>query len=91
MSEKTLLRSMPPSPDFLISAQLQMWKFWGFFVFFVFWLGWVFIDACGLSLVAESRGYSSFWCVGFSLQWLHLLRSTGSRLAGFSSCSTGAQ
>ena len=31
-------------------------------------------------------GYSSLWCTGFSLQWLLLLRSTGSRQAGFSSC-----
>ena len=34
----------------------------------------------GLSLVAE----------GFSLQWLLLLRSIGSRRAGFSSCGTRA-
>ena len=39
----------------------------------------VFIAACGLSLVAENRGYSSLLCVGFSLRWLLLLRSTGSR------------
>ena len=31
----------------------------------------------GLSLVVASRGYSSFWCTGFSLQLLLLLRSTG--------------
>ena len=30
------------------------------------------------------------WCVGFSLQWLLLLRSTGSRCAGFSSCGSRA-
>ena len=33
----------------------------------------------GYSLVAVSRGYSSLQCTGFSLQWLLLLRSTGSR------------
>ena len=33
----------------------------------------------GLSLVAESGGYSSLQYVGFSLQWLLLLRSMGSR------------
>ena len=38
--------------------------------------------ARGLSLAAESRGYSSLWCAGFSLLWLLLLRSTGSRHAG---------
>ena len=30
-------------------------------------------------------------CVGFSLRWLLLVRNTGSRLEGFSSCSTWAQ
>ena len=33
----------------------------------------------GLSLVVASGGYSSLWCMGFSLQWLLLLQSTGSR------------
>ena len=45
----------------------------------------------GLSLVAASRGYSSLWCAGFSLLWPLLLRSTGSRRVGFSSCGTQAQ
>ena len=48
------------------------------FLFF-FWLQCVFIAACGLSLVAVSRGYSSLWCAGFSLWWLLLLRSMGCR------------
>ena len=55
-----------------------------------FWLHWVFTAARGLSLVAASGGYSSLQCAGFSLWWLLLLRSTGSRHAGFSSCSTQA-
>ena len=46
---------------------------------------------CGLSLVAASGGYSSLQCVGFSLRWLLLLRSRGSRRTGFSSCGTWAQ
>ena len=45
----------------------------------------------GLSLVVASGGYSSLWCVGFSLQYLLLLQSSGSRHAGFSSCGTQAQ
>ena len=45
----------------------------------------------GLSLVVASGGYSSLWCAGFSLGWLLLLRSTGSRHAGFSSCGTWTQ
>ena len=61
------------------------------FLFFYFWLRWVFIAAHGLSLVAASGGYSLLHCVGFSLRWLLLLRSTGSRRVGFSSCGTWAQ
>ena len=34
---------------------------------------------------------SSLRCVGFSSRWLLLLQSTGSRLAGFSSCASRAQ
>ena len=36
-------------------------------------------------------GYSLLQCTSFSLRWLPLLRSTGSRGAGFSSCGTWAQ
>ena len=59
--------------------------------FIYFWLRWVFVAAHGLSLVVASGGYSSLRCVGFSLRWLLLLRSTGSRCVGFSSCGTRAQ
>ena len=59
--------------------------FFGFF-----WLHWVFVTVCRLSLVVASGGYSSLWCAGFSLRWLLLLRSTGSRRAGFNSCSSQA-
>ena len=58
---------------------------------FYFWLRWVFVAVGGLSLVAASRDYSLLRCAGFSLWWLLLLRSTGSRRAGFSSCGTRAQ
>ena len=37
------------------------------------------------------RNGSLLRCTGFSLQWLLLLRSTGSRRPGFSSCGTRAQ
>ena len=66
-------------------------KIYFYLFIFYFWLHWVFIAACGLSLVAESGGYSLLWCTGSSLQWLPLLQSTGSRRKGFSSCSTRAQ
>ena len=49
---------------------------------YLFWLRWVFVAARGLSLVAASRGCSALRCAGFSLRWLLLLRSTGSRRTG---------
>ena len=49
-----------------------------------------FIAAHGLSLVAASGSYSSLRCAGFSLQWLLLLGSMGSRHVGFSSCGSRA-
>ena len=55
------------------------------------WLRWVFVAVRGLSLVAASGGYSSLQFTGFSLQWLLLLQSTGSRCMGFSSCGSRAQ
>ena len=64
--------------------------FWFFCFFNLFLACWVFITACGLSLVVVSGGYSSLQCTGFSLQWLLLLWSTGSRHAGFSSCGSQA-
>ena len=60
------------------------------YLFAYFRLHWVFVATCGLSLVAASGGYSLLWCAGFSLQWLLLLRSMGSRCTGFSSCGTRA-
>ena len=62
-----------------------------YYYFFNFWLRWVFVAVHRLSLVAVSRGYSSLWSMGFSLPWLLLLQSTGSRCTGFSSCGARAQ
>ena len=53
-----------------------------FFFLIYLWLRWVFVAAHRLSLVAVSEGYSSLRCTGFSVRWLLLLRSTGSRRAG---------
>ena len=61
-----------------------------FFIIIIFRLRWVFVAVRGLSLVAMSGDYSSLRCTGFSLRWLLLLQSTGSRHTGFSSCSTRA-
>ena len=57
---------------------------------FYYWLHWVFVAACRLSLVAANMGYSSLQCASFSLRWLLLLRSTGSRRVGFTSCGARA-
>ena len=43
-----------------------------------------------LSPDVVSRSYSSLQCAGFSLWWLLLLQSTGSRHMGFSSCGLRA-
>ena len=53
-----------------------------FILFIYFWLRWVFVAARGLFLAVASGAYSSLQCAGFSLRWLLLLRSTGSRRAG---------
>ena len=63
--------------------------FFNLFIFYL-WLCWVFVAARELSVVAANGGYSSLRCAGFSLRWLLLLQSTGSRRAGFSSCGSRA-
>ena len=60
------------------------------FLFVYFWLHWVFVSARGLSLVVASGAYSSLRYADFSLRWLLLLQSTGSRCVGFSSCGLRA-
>ena len=77
--------------DMTPTALLSPFFFFNKAFFFFFWLRWVFVAARGLSLVAESRGYSSLRCAGFSLWWLLLFWSTGSRRVGFSSCGMQAQ
>ena len=60
---------------FLIDLSIYL----SIYLFIYVWLRWVFVAARGLSLVVASGGYSSLRCAGFSLQWLLLLQSTGSR------------
>ena len=64
--------------------------FFFFYKFIYLWLHWIFVAARGLSLVMASGGYSSLRCAGFSLRWLLLWQSTGSRHAGLSSCGSRA-
>ena len=63
-------------------------SFFKIYFSFYFWLHWIFVAAHGISLVVAN--HSSLWCVVL-LRWLVLLRSTGSRHAGFSSCGMWAQ
>ena len=61
------------------------------FILFTFWgvvLG--LFSVHRLSQVVVSRVYSSLWWIGFSLQWLLLFWSMGSRYMGFSSCGLWA-
>ena len=62
------------SPSNLKSCFLPFFKISKFIYLFLAALG----LRCRLSLVAESRGYSSLWCVG-------------SRHRGFSSCGSGSR
>ena len=82
------LLSLRPSfalpPLVLKSIFYVYFFFFNLLLFYLFWLHWVFVAAHGLSLGAASGGYSSLWCVGFSLWWL-LVAEHRSRHAGFSS------
>ena len=80
-------------PRFLPSSFFfffNKWLFLNINLFIYFWLHRIFVTARGLSLVVVSGGYSSLQCAGFSLWWLLLLQSMGSRRTGFSSCGTRA-
>ena len=59
-------------------------EYWHLFIY-------LFLFLAALGLCCCARGYSSLRCAGFSLWWLLLLGSTGSRRAGFSSCDSRAQ
>ena len=67
--------------DWVSCAGRQILFYWLLFMAFA----WAF------SRSGEGGGYCLLPCVGFSLQWLLLLQSTGSRHVGFSSCSMWAQ
>ena len=82
--------SSPPTPNFFIDFLFFLF-FEALFLFIYFWPCWVFIASQGLPLVPVSGGYSSSWCTSFSLWWLLLLQSTGSKSTGFSSYGTWAQ
>ena len=68
--------------------------FFSFFLinlFIYFWLRWIFVAVRGFSAVAASRGYCFIVVCRLLIAWPLLLRSSGSRRAGFSRCGTQAQ
>ena len=69
-------------------CDFSFFKKW--FIYFYFWLYWVFVAARRLSLVVAGGGFSVSCCVGFSLWWPLLLRSTGSRARRLSRCNAWA-
>ena len=60
-------------------------KFIRLLIFTYFRLHWVLIDVHGLSLAVASRGDSLVAVSDFSLRWLLLLQSTGSKALGLQS------
>ena len=64
-----------------------------FYLFIYLFFGCIesLLPCVGFLKLSRVGDYPSMWCTGFSLRWLLLLRSTGSRRAGFSSCGTRAQ
>ena len=82
-----VLLTPPPSQNLLL--QLPFLKKLIYFIYF--WQHWVFVAVRRLSVVEGSGGYSLLRCAGFSLRWLLLLWSMGSRHVGFSSCGTRVQ
>ena len=72
------------------NSETIVWSSNIFIYLLIFELRWVFFAASGLSLVAVSRDYSSLRHTGFSLWWLLLLQSTGSRAHGLSTCCSWA-
>ena len=84
-------------PVFLISSLVLLYCpdgthiYINIYIYIFLWGAALGLHCCtGFSLVVANRGYSSLWCAAFSLQWLLLLQSMGSRHAGFSSCGTPA-
>ena len=74
-----------------MTSRIYLFIFNKFIYLLYFWLCWVFIAADRPPPAAESRGHSSLWCADLPPLWPLLLRSTGSRCAGFSCCSMWAQ
>ena len=97
--ERTVKKFINLAQHILLSIVMSQDVFYLIYLFFIIYLfTYLFIYCCigssllhaGFSLVAASGGYSSLRYAGFSLRWLLLLWSTGSRRAGFSSRASRA-
>ena len=53
-----------------------------------FWLHWVFVAARAFLQLWQAGATLYLWCVGFSLPWLLLLQSMGSKVCRLCSCSS---
>ena len=84
-----LSTTAPPGKSFFFQHYTCFFNLFYLFIYFLAALG---LRCCVRAFSSCGKwGYSSLQCMGFSLWWLLLLRSTGSRHAGFSSCGTWAQ
>ena len=94
ISEGLVTGEVSEMPWWHLLFQLGFFTFLFFFLilFIYFWLHWLFIAVHGLSLVAESRSYSSLRCAGFSCCGARALgmRSSVVVARGLSSCGTRA-
>ena len=96
MLVSTGARAMQPKRMCAVYVLLHVYQPCFIYLFIYLNLFMYFLAALGLRccmwafLVAVSGGYSLLWCTGFLLWWLLLLRSTGSRCMGFSSCGSWA-
>ena len=79
--QHNLLNVLKNSKRLFFHMGLFIYLFLNLFIIYLF-MSVLVVSARGLPLVAASGGRSSSRCVGLSLSWPLLLRSTGSRRAG---------
>ena len=81
-----------------MTSHLFIFVFILFLFFYIYTNLFIYLILAALGLCCCTWAFSScgergllLWCAGFSLRWLLLLQSMGSRCAGFSSCDIRAQ
>ena len=78
------------SPATLLFPENSLKASYIFFFFLIFGCTWILVAAHRLSLVSARVSTLQLWFTRFSLLWLLLLPSTGSRRLVFSSCGPQA-